>query len=102
MTEAETVFDAMAFEKVSRMVMATALAMPAVYAEIEATVRTEVVAQTFPATTLTFKSKKRDSIVITSRGLAKIAPPMLSLENMLVLGINWAGKMPLCHQILSP
>ena len=40
MTEAETVFDAMAFEKVSRMVMATELAMPAVYAEIEATVRT--------------------------------------------------------------
>jgi len=93
----------MAFENVSRMVIATELEMPAVNAENEENVKTDVVAQTLlELTTLTFKSIKRDSIDITSRGLAKIDPPMLSLENILALGIDWAAKMPLCHQILSP
>jgi hypothetical protein len=83
--------------------MEIAVDNPAVKAESELTEILDLVAQMVPnAMTLMSTFKKRDSIVIKSRGFTKIEPPMLSLENKIALGILVAGNPPLCHQNSSP
>jgi hypothetical protein len=87
--EAETVREAIKFAKESRITIPTEVDCPAVNADIEEILSVDVVEHTWLfATTMTFQSKKRDSIVIKSRGLAKIEPPMSSLEYMFTLGMG--------------
>jgi hypothetical protein len=101
--EAETVFAGTKLENTSRMTIPIEVDTPAVNADSEAMETADVVAQILSeATTARLKSKKRDSAVINSRGLAKTKPPISSLENMLEEEIARAAKSLLCHQILSP
>ena len=101
--EADTTFNETTFAKMSRMIIATDVETPAVNADMADMEREDLVAQILPeATTTTFKSKNRDSMVIKSRGLAKIEPPISSRENKLVVGSETAKNSLFCHQMLRP